>query len=267
LNDAKTLLAASVPADLHVAYSPTVLLPYIVKCLERMRQLADESRVSASLSAEMIVAGCLTPPRFVFRTCKRDVQVSFASQPIPADTLVILPARRLSAAADSPSAFGSEDASRYPAIRLIRRLLTRVWIASREVHAPAARSIQSVTQRAALQPTAKQPAARRRFTQDVIVEQLTALQAAAVEAAAQEIGSAQLDAQPPPSGEPLPAMEPAVVHRAVLQPKFDLASLTRTLPFGNEVGRQSRRRKNSERRAERRRARAKQSDRTIPGPF
>lgn len=275
LDGAKTLVAASVPPDLHVAYAPTVLLPYIVRCLERMRELSDAT-VSDSLSAEMAVAGCLTPPRFIFRTCKRDIDVSFSSRPLPAGTLIILPARRLGAAGDGSSAFGSEDAARYPAIRLIRRLLTRVWIASREVNYPAAYSYPSATQRLAVQRAPSQPIPLRRAIarQQVMVEQVTAIQAAAVEAAALEIGG--LPALPAPSeplslppggaAPPLATMEPAAVERTVLQPRFELASLTRTLPFGNELGRERRRRKNTERRAERRRAR-KRSDRTVPGPF
>lgn len=276
LNDAKTLVSASVPPDLHIAYAPTVLLPYIVKCLERMRQFAEDPSISESLSAEMVVAGSLTPPRFVFRTCKQAVDVSFSKKPIPADTLVILPARRLGAAGDGSSAFGSEDASRYPAIRLIRRLLTRVWIASREVHHPSSQSAHSITQRAlvqrgAIQRVATQPIEIRRVVarQQAMIEQVTAIQSAAADAAAREIG-AMLTGAPPalPSGEPQPAaMEAAAVERKVLQPKFELASLTRTLPFGNDLGRQRRRRKNSERRAERRRAAKAKSDRTVPGPF
>jgi hypothetical protein len=130
-------------------------LPYIVKCLERMRQLAKDEATSECLSPEMVVAGCLTPPRLVFRTCKADVEVSFTTRPLPANTLVILPARRLRASADDSSAFGSDDVSRYPALRLIQRPLTRVWIASREVHHPAAQSLSAVAARATVHAGAR----------------------------------------------------------------------------------------------------------------
>lgn len=266
LSDARSLLDASVPPDLHVAYAPTALLPYIVKCLERMRQLAQDSAAGESLSAEMAVAGCLAPPRFVFRTCKADVHVSFSERPIPAGTLVILPARRLGERDDAVC--GSEDESRSPAVRLVRRLLTRVWIASREVHYPAARSVSSVTRPAELEPTLPLPLMRRAAEKPLRIEQLGALQAAAAGAAVETMAVRRDTTPPPPCVEPQPeAMQLAAAPKGALQqPAFDLASLTRTLPFGNEVGRE-RRRRNAERRAEKRRARARPSDRTVPGPF
>jgi hypothetical protein len=256
LNEAKLLLDASVPPDLHVAYAPTLLLPYIVKCLERMRQLAGDPAISECLSAEMVVAGCLTPPRFVFRTCKTDVEVSISPEPLPANTLVILPARRLRACGDGSSAFGSDDSLRYPSIRLIRRLLTRVWIASREIYNPAAQSIVAVVERAAVRPIVVQAAA--------VAEAMAA--PVAFDPAAQP-------ALEPAMVQPIamqPAAETAPAPHSVVQPTLqsappDLSSLTRTLPFGNDLGNQ--RRGGSERRARKARPRPKHADRTVPGPF
>jgi hypothetical protein len=144
LERAKTLLSATVAPELSSAYSPTLLLPYIVMCLERMRKMARDPVVGARLSPELVVAGCLAAPRYVFRTCTQPIEVSFLPHPIPTDTLLILPARRLRAAGDGSSAFGGDDSSRYPALRLIRRLLTEVWIASREVHNPVPRRLEDV---------------------------------------------------------------------------------------------------------------------------
>lgn len=247
LEGAKALVGGSVPPDLHVAYAPTALLPYIVKCLERMRQVASDSTISTTLSAEMVVAGCLASPRFAFRTCKKEVEVSFSKRPLPPDTLVILPARRLGATGDGSSAFGSEDASRYPALRLIRRLLTRVWIASRDVYYPATRSVVEVTERNV------QPAAARRSARVVVHHDQpgvaldpTLMQVVASKAAA------------------LPAGGP------------DLASLKRTLPYGNDLANERRRQiegrgsePQSEERSQKRRSRRrpKHDDRTVPGPF
>jgi len=215
-------------------------LPYIVKCLERMRQIAHDPAVGGSLSAEMVVAGCLASPRFAFRTCKKQVEVSFSKRPLPADTLVILPARRLGATADGSSAFGSEDAARYPALRLIRRLLTRVWIASRDVYFPATRNVTEVTERA-VHPAAAQRAAR------VVVH----------------------DGQPAMALQPT-LMQPVAAQPGSLAPGADLSSLKRTLPYGNDLGNQ--RRRNNEHRGEgkaatKRRSRPKHNDRTVPGPF
>jgi hypothetical protein len=144
LERAKALLSATVAPELAAAYSPTLLLPYIVMCLERMRKMARDPMVGDRLSPELVVAGCLAAPRFVYRTCVKPIEVSFLPHPIPADTLLILPARRLRATGDGSSAFGGDDSSRYPALRLIRRLLTEVWIASRDVHHPVARRLEDV---------------------------------------------------------------------------------------------------------------------------
>jgi hypothetical protein len=279
LSQAKALIAQSVPPDLHVAYAPTSLLPYIVKCLERMRQLANDPAVSECLSPEMVVAGCLTPPRFVFRTCKADVEVSFTTRPLPEGTLVILPARRLRASADSSSGFGIDDASRYPALRLIQRLLTRVWIASREVHHPAAKSVSAVVARATVQPARSRVAAQAAFARDGVTQsgvQPAAAHAATAHAAAAHAIQPELEptvVRPAPvrpvaeaGFEPQPVM-PHVVADATLQsapPGF--TSLERTLPFGNDLGKQLSRA--SERRAKKARAKAKAAaDRTVPGPF
>jgi hypothetical protein len=139
LDDARALLSSSVAADLQGAYAPILLLPYIVMCLERMRVLARDPLVGERLSAELVVAGCLAAPRLAFRSCTKPVEVSFSRRPLPAHTLLILPTRRLRATGDGSSAFGGDDSSRYPALRLIRRLLTQVWVASRDVYQPAAR--------------------------------------------------------------------------------------------------------------------------------
>jgi hypothetical protein len=271
LSQAKALIGQSVPPDLHVAYAPTSLLPYIVKCLERMRQLASDAAISECLSPEMVVAGCLTPPRFVFRTCKADVEVSFTTRPLPENTLVILPARRLRASDDSSSAFGSDDVSRYPALRLIQRLLTRVWIASREVHQPAAQSLAAVTARAAAQP-ARAQAAQAAFVRDGVTQ--SGVQPAAMQHAAPAhpeleptvVRPAPVQSVAQAGFEPQPVV-PHVVADATLQsapPGF--TSLERTLPFGNDLGKQLSRA--SERRARKARARAKAAaDRTVPGPF
>jgi hypothetical protein len=140
LGQAKALLSASMAAELEAAYAPTLLLPYVVMCLERMRKVARDPLVVERLSPELVVSGCLAAPRLAFRSCTRRVEVSFLPRALPAHTLLVLPTRRLRAAGDGSSAFGSDDASRYPALRLIRRLLTEVWIASRDVYHPVARS-------------------------------------------------------------------------------------------------------------------------------
>jgi hypothetical protein len=140
LDTAQALVSSSIPADLHAAYAPALLLPYIVKCLERMRQVARDPAIGAHLSPELVVAGCLAAPQIAFRRCAKQIEVSFLPRPLPAHTLLILPTRRLRATGDGSSAFGADDSSRYPALRLIRRLLTQVWIASRDVYHPAARS-------------------------------------------------------------------------------------------------------------------------------
>jgi hypothetical protein len=249
LNEAKALISSSVPPDLHVAYAPTLLLPYIVKCLERMRQIASDPATSECLSPEMVVAGCLASPRFVFRTCKADVAVSFAARPLPANTLVILPARRLRASGDGSSAFGCDDASRSPAARLIRRLLTRVWIASREVHHPAAHSLAAVAARATLQPTPATSAAK-----GALIHQGGTSRGIMPPAAAQHT---------PPRHTAQPGTDPTVLRPESAPPGF--SSLTRTLPFGNDLG--SQRQRASERRARRARRRSKAVDHTVPGPF
>jgi hypothetical protein len=271
LSRAKALIAQSVPPDLHVAYAPTSLLPYIVKCLERMRQLANDPAISECLSPEMVVAGCLTPPRFVFRTCKADVEVSFTTRPLPANTLVILPARRLRASADGSSAFGSDDASRYPALRLIQRLLTRVWIASREVHHPAAQSLSAVPARAAVQPARTKAAAQAAVARDGVTQ--SGVQPAAAHAHAELEPTVVRPAPVRPVAEAGFEPQPVVPHLAAdatLQsapPGF--TSLERTLPFGNDLGKQLGR--TSERRAKKARAQAKAAKaaahRTVPGPF
>jgi hypothetical protein len=271
LSRAKALIAQSVPPDLHVAYAPTSLLPYIVKCLERMRQLANDPAVSECLSPEMVVAGCLTPPRFVFRTCKADVEVSFTTRPLPANTLVILPARRLRASAEGSSAFGSDDASRYPALRLIQRLLTRVWIASREVHHPAAQSLSAVTARAAVQPARTKAAAQAAVARDGVTQ--SGVQPAAAHAHAELVPTVVRPAPVRPVAEAGFEPQPVVPHLAAdatLQsapPGF--TSLERTLPFGNDLGKQLTRA--SERRARKARAQTKAAKaaahRTVPGPF
>jgi hypothetical protein len=274
LRQAKALIAQSVPPDLHVAYAPTSLLPYIVKCLERMRQLAKDEAISECLSPEMVVAGCLTPPRFVFRTCKADVEVSFTTRPLPANTLVILPARRLRASADDSGAFGSDDVSRYPARRLIQRLLTRVWIASREVHHPAAQSLSAVAARATVQPARARATAQAAYVRDGVTR--PGVQPAAPPPVAAHRAQPELEptvVRPAPvqsvaqaGFEPQPVV-PHVVADATLQsapPGF--TSLERTLPFGNDLGKQLSRA--SERRARKARAKAKAAaDRTVPGPF
>jgi hypothetical protein len=140
LEAARALVASSVAAELQSAYAPAVLLPYIVGCLERMRRLARNRVLSERLSPELVVSGCIAAPRFMYRSCTKEIRVSFLARPLPAHTLLILPARRLSAAGAGSSTFGSDDASRYPALRLVRRLLTQVWIASQDVYYPAARS-------------------------------------------------------------------------------------------------------------------------------
>jgi hypothetical protein len=144
LDDARALLSSSVACDLQAAYAPILLLPYIVMCLDRMRVLAQDPLVGERLSAELVVAGCLAAPRLAFRSCTKPVEVSFSRRPLPAHTLLILPTRRLRATGDGSSGFGGDDSSRYPALRLIRRLLTQVWTASRDVYHPAARSAVGV---------------------------------------------------------------------------------------------------------------------------
>jgi hypothetical protein len=105
-----------------------------------MRRLARNPLMSERLSPELVVSGCISAPRLVFRCCTKEVEVSFLAHPLPAHTLLILPARRLRATGAGSSAVGSDDSSRYPALRLIRRLLTQVWISSREVYHPKARA-------------------------------------------------------------------------------------------------------------------------------
>jgi hypothetical protein len=267
---------------LHAAYAPTLLLPYIVKCLERMRQIASDPTLSECLSPEMVVAGCLASPRFAFRTCTADVEVSFSARPLPQNTLVILPTRRLRSSCDGSSASSCEDQSRYPASRLIRRLLTRVWIASREVHNPAAQSLSAVTARASVQ------AARAKAAKAAVAREAGTSRGIAPAAAGQPmpLHAAAGVVQPAVSQ---PELEPTVVRPApvqpVAQPGFEphpvaphvvadptlqsappeLSSLTRTLPFGNDLGTQ--RKRASERRARKARARSKAGDRTVPGPF
>jgi hypothetical protein len=126
------------------AYAPALLLPYIIRCLERMRRLARNPLMSERLSPELVVSGCIAAPRLVFRCCTKEIQVSFLARPLPAHTLLILPARRLRAAGAGSSAVGSDDSSRYPALRLIRRLLTQVWMASRDVYHPRARALVAI---------------------------------------------------------------------------------------------------------------------------
>jgi hypothetical protein len=150
LGAAQALLSSSVAPDLHAAYAPSLLLPYIVKCLERMRKLARDPMIGARLSPELVVAGCLAAPRVTFRCCTKPVKLSFLARPLPAHTLVILPARRLRATGDGSSAFGGDDGGLYPALRLIRRLLTQVWTQSRDVYHPAARSTLELQLDAAL---------------------------------------------------------------------------------------------------------------------
>jgi hypothetical protein len=198
---ARAQLASSVPADLHVAYAPAVLLPYIVQCLERMRQLATSSTLSGGLPPEVTAARCLAAPRFAFRTCRADVEVSFADRPLPANTLVILPARRSGASASGARATASDEWTRSPAMRLIQRLLTRVWIESRDVHRPVAGQVAS-RQPTALHGTAKQPRVQPALVPHELV----------------------------PHG-PVPSQAPS---------RAGLASFTRTLPFGNALGRQLR---------------------------
>ena len=268
LSHAKALIGQSVPPDLHVAYAPAKLLPYIVKCLERMRQIASDAAISECLSPEMVVAGCLTPPRFAFRTCKADVEVSFTTRPLPANTLVILPARRLRASGDGSSAFGSDDSSRFPAIRLIRRLLTRVWIASREVHQPAAQSLSAVASRA-VQPT-RAKAAAQAFVRDGVTQ--SGVQPSAAHAAAQPeleptvVRPAPVRPVAPAGFEPQPVVPRSVADVTLQSAPPGFTSLERTLPFGNDLGKQLSRA--SERRARKARAKAKvAADRTVPGPF
>ncbi len=232
LHRAKATLASSVPADLHVAYAPELLLPYIVQCLERMRRLADNSPTSAALSPEVIVACCLTPPRLAFRTCKANVEVSFAERPLPANSLVILPARRLATTGDGSSAFNGGDSTRYPAMRLIRRLLTQVWSASREVYHPTAQSLVVVTARKQAEQTATSAALRTTALQPAVVQAVTSAPASAHEVA--------------------PRLLPSVAG---------LASFSRTLPYGNAVGRELRREDERRRKA---RARAKAAEGRVP---
>lgn len=251
LENAKALLAASVPRDLHVAYAPASLLPYIVKCLERMRQVARDATVSECLSPEMVVAGCLASPRFVFRTCKADVDVSFSTRRLPENTLVILPTSRLRASSDGSCAYGTDDTSRHPALRLIRRLLTRVWIASREVHHPAAHSLTSVAEHTPAQRAVSQRAVSRGM--DAGLEP-TVLHPIAV----QPVSDAAF--------EPHPSGPHSVVQPTLQSMPPDLASLKRTLPYGNDLGVQ--RQRASERRVRKARARSKAAaERTVPGPF
>jgi hypothetical protein len=141
LEAARALVSSSVAAEVQAAYAPALLLPYIMRCLETMRRLARNPLMSERLSPELVVSGCVAAPHLVFRCCTREVQVSFLARPLPAHTLLILPARRLRAAGAGSSAVGSDDTSRYPALRLIRRLLMQVWMASRDVHYPRARAI------------------------------------------------------------------------------------------------------------------------------
>jgi hypothetical protein len=300
LHEAKALIAQSVPPDLHVAYAPTLLLPYIVKCLERMRQLGSDPTLSECLSPEMVVAGCLASPRFAFRTCTADVEVSFSGRPLPQSTLIILPARRLRATGDGSSAFCSDDESRYPALRLIRRLLTRVWIASREVHNPAAQSLAAATARATVQaarakaskaaPAAAAGVVSQAATSRGIVpphaevpvfQHAVSRQAMSQHAMSQHAMSQHALSQPelePTVVRPAPVQPVAqagfephpVVPHAVAEPTLqsappELSSLTRTLPFGNDLGTQ--RRRAGERRGRKARALSKAGDRTVPGPF
>jgi hypothetical protein len=219
---ARARLASSVPADLHVAYAPAVLLPYIVKCLERMRQLASDSTLSGALSPEMTAACCLAAPRFAFRTCRADVEVSFADRPLPANTLVILPARRSGASASAAMAAVSDEWTRSPAMRLIQRLLTRVWVESRDVHRPVA------VQAASRQPAVLQGMAMQSLGQSALV---------------------------PHERVPRAPVPPQA------QSRRGLASFTRTLPFGNALGRQLRHEGE-----QRRTARASVADRAELGP-
>jgi hypothetical protein len=139
LSEAERLIASSLTGDGAELCAPLLLLPQIVMGLERMRKLARDPRVGARLSPERVVAACIDAPRFAYRTCTRQVEVSFLPRPLPAHTLLVLPARRL--CASEGSAF-ERDASRTPpALRLLERLLTEVWVASRDVYGPhAARS-------------------------------------------------------------------------------------------------------------------------------
>lgn len=217
LQRARETLAASVPADLHVAYAPALLLPYIVQCLERMRRVARHSTTPASLSPDafspdVIVSCCLAPPRLAFRTCRTEVEVSFAERPLPADSLVIVPARRLAAGEGSSTGDG-DDSSRQPAMRLIRRLLTQVWVASREVQNPAAYTLPAAQRR---------DEARSSLGHGVLAS--TVLRPAVVKAVAAPSGARRERAE----HEVTPRRLPSVTA---------LASLSRTLPYGNAVGR------------------------------
>jgi hypothetical protein len=162
LEGARALVSSSVAADLQAVYAPALLLPYIMRCLERMRTLARNPVMSERLSPELVVSGCIAAPRLVFRCCTKEIEVSFLARPLPAHTLLILPARRLRATGAGSSAVGSDDSSRYPALRLIRRLLTQVWITSRDVYYPRARAyVASDTATERLAPVHRLPSAAR----------------------------------------------------------------------------------------------------------
>lgn len=220
LNRAKALLGQTVPAHLHIAYEPAKLLAHIVKCLERMRQMAGDPALTECLSPEMVVAGCLAPAGFVLRICKADVEVSFSTRPLPANTLLILPLRRLGASADA-SAFGSDDASLSPAVRLMQRLLTRVWIASREIHQPAAKSLSAVMSRVAMQPTSAKAADQSAFTRNGVTQSHRVV-------------------LPPPDAvfEPAARLAHVVADATLQSASSELSNLTHTLPFGNDVAAQ-----------------------------
>ena len=82
-------------------------------------------------------------------------------------------------------------------------------------------------------------------------------------------------------GDPTAALDPTLMQvvsaqAKALPPGPDLASLKRTLPYGNDLGEQRRRHAerqpdepgNEERRNQKRRGRRpKPDDRTVPGPF
>jgi hypothetical protein len=126
LERAKTLLASMVNGDLAALNGISVALHHIVDGLHKMRQLAANPPVRASMQTDAAVAECLFAPTNVVRQAKTSGELSGC--PFRRGSLFILGLGSASkGAANRDLVFLSQSWSRCPAEKWVPALLEGVW--------------------------------------------------------------------------------------------------------------------------------------------
>ncbi len=123
-------LAASDPQAIHAT---TFAVHSIVDALERMRALLKDPRRRDVLAPDQAAAMSLVAPGMLLRSCRRQTEVPFLSDPLVPGTLIIFRLRKMHAGTnDADLAFARGRWNQCPAHGIVPGLLSEVWTRARE---------------------------------------------------------------------------------------------------------------------------------------